>query len=152
MKWTLNGMKTKDMKISDVYDGDTYKIELPVCCRRYVFSCRLLGIDTPEIRSKNKTEKKVGYDVCMYVSKLLLQSDRDIEIHCHDFDKYGRVLCDITLIIGGKRCDLASHLIEMGMGYKYDGGTRLSFKQWYKNPKKSRFFKIPSFLKSKKKY
>lgn len=116
-------------KCVSVYDGDTFKLELPVCCSSFIFSCRLLGIDTAEIRTRNVEEKIVAKEAKAYVAELL--STNAFTVKCHGTDKYGRVLCDILFPeLDGS--DLAELLIAKNYGYRYDGGTKESFEQWYK--------------------
>jgi len=119
-KWTLNGLDTTDVKIVSVYDGDTIRIALPVCCKKYIFNCRIHHIDTPELRTKNTKEKQLAQTVRDYVRKLLKDCS-SIRVKCYDFDKYGRVLCDITI---DDELSLGEHLIEKGYAYRYDGGKR----------------------------
>lgn len=85
-------------KIVRVYDGDTvhitffmYNMNGKKCLYRW--KCRLYGIDTPEIRTKNKEEKKQGLFVRDYLQKLLL--NKCVYIRCYHFDKYGRLLIKI---------------------------------------------------------
>ena len=48
-----------DVKIVSVYDGDTFKVNLPcnfpIFCRN--ISVRVKNIDTPELKTQNKCEK-----------------------------------------------------------------------------------------------
>ena len=116
-------------KCVSVYDGDTFKLELPVCCSSFIFSCRLLGIDTAEIRTKNIEEKKVAKDAKSYVSDLL--TTNVFVVRCHGFDKYGRVLCNIVFPELDSS-ELSELLIAKNFGYRYDGGTKESFDTWHK--------------------
>lgn len=124
--WSLNGLETSDVKVHNVYDGDTFKLILPICCSKYIFNCRLNNIDTPEIRSKNLKEKEIAYIVRDYVRKLL--QNNNFRIKCLDFDKYGRVLCDILL---ENDESLSEHLIKKNYAYEYTGGTKKKFNEWY---------------------
>ena len=55
----FNGYEAQ-VRIVDVYDGDTVKIVFPLTDnepeRLYRWNCRLINIDTPEIRTKNQKE------------------------------------------------------------------------------------------------
>ena len=44
-------------KCVDVYDGDTIQVVFQMQSELFRWTCRLVGIDTPEIRTRNKTEK-----------------------------------------------------------------------------------------------
>ena len=52
---------TKKAKVVSVYDGDTVKIVFPLQEKLYKWNCRLAGVDTPELRTRNKLEKAHGY-------------------------------------------------------------------------------------------
>ena len=65
-EFTLAG-KECIAKIVDVYDGDSVKIVFPLFendpLKLYKWTCRLINIDTPEIRTKNLSEKEFGIKV-----------------------------------------------------------------------------------------
>lgn len=128
-KWSLEGLETKDAKIDKVYDGDTFNLVLPVCCEQYIFPCRLNGVDTPEIRTKNNEEKQLGIEVREYVKKLL--NDTPFVVKCGKFDKYGRILCDVIITIDGREESMAEHLISKQYAYQYAGGTKRPFNEWH---------------------
>ncbi len=48
-EFSLSGMTLKG-KVIECHDGDTCKIALPVLDTFYKFTCRLYGIDTPEMK------------------------------------------------------------------------------------------------------
>ena len=50
-----------EAKVISVYDGDTIKALFPLNGVMYKWNCRLVGIDTPEIRTRNLKEKEFGY-------------------------------------------------------------------------------------------
>ena len=50
-------------KVVSVYDGDTVKCVFPSNGKMYKWNCRLTGVDTPELRTLCKVEKKFGYEV-----------------------------------------------------------------------------------------
>ena len=122
--------KTLAGKYVSIYDGDTFRLELPICCMRFIFSCRLLGVDTAEIRTKNVEEKAVAVEAKEYVRKLL--SENEFEVVCDGLDKYGRVLCEIVFSSLEKRT-LSSFIVEKNYGYRYDGGNKRKFEEWHAN-------------------
>ena len=69
-QFNFNG-DIKQAKVVDVYDGDTIKIVFTVSNKLYKFNCRIIGVDTPELRTKNKKEKKYG----IHVRNKLRESD-----------------------------------------------------------------------------
>jgi endonuclease YncB( thermonuclease family) len=127
-RWSLQGLQitSNAETLQDVYDGDTVSLLLPICCKQFIFNCRIDGIDAPETRTTNLKEKRVGKMVRDYV-KTILEKGR-FKIRCGKFDKYGRVLCDIILPSGE---NLGEHLIRKGYAYKYNGGPRKPFEKWY---------------------
>jgi len=104
--WTNATKKTKIFtfegrkcigKVVDVYDGDTVKIVFPLSekepDRLYKWNCRLINVDTPELRTKNLKEKEFGKLVRNKLREKIL--DNLVYISCMDFDKYGRLLVEI---------------------------------------------------------
>ena len=122
--------KTLVGKYVSIYDGDTFKLELPICCMRFIFSCRLLGVDTAEMRTKNLDEKAVAIEAKEYVRKLL--SENEFQVVCDGLDKYGRVLCDIVFPTLENKT-LTDFVVEQNYGYRYDGGTKQTFEEWRAN-------------------
>ena len=47
-----------ETKVISVYDGDTIKVVFPLNDIFYKWNCRLMGVDTPEIRTRNTKEKE----------------------------------------------------------------------------------------------
>ena len=112
-------------KVVDVYDGDTVKIVFPLSElepeRLYRWNCRLINIDTPEIRTKNLKEKVFGKEVRDHLRKKIL--DKLVYVSCMDFDKYGRLLVEIfedEQYIES----INNWLIVNDYAKKYDGGTK----------------------------
>ncbi len=116
-RWTLQGVVVSDATIEKIVDGDTLNIWIPVCCKRYVFPCRLRGIDTPEIRTKDMEEKASGLRAKQFVEQSL--QDASIEVHCFEFDKYGRVLCDVYFTQKEEKQCLNQVLLQEGLAKPY---------------------------------
>ena len=117
---TLNNVKTSG-KVVQVYDGDTCKIIIPFKHELFKWNCRLTGLDTPELRTKNFKEKECGYYVRDKLRDKIL--NKVITVHCHEFDKYGRLL--VTLYENPTDSkSINDWLIENHYAYKYDGGTK----------------------------
>ena len=112
----------KQAKIVDVYDGDTVKVVFPVSNKLYKFNCRIIGVDTPEIRNKNIEIKKYGIHVRDKLREKIL--NKVVMVECHDFDKYGRLLIDIKDNLNIK---ISEWLIENNYAFAYDGGKK---KDW----------------------
>ena len=134
-------------KVVDIYDADTCKVIFFLDDQFVKFNCRLLGIDTPEMkpsrnkpgRDKEKIKAKQARNrlvqLCtnikckiatLYkkkqVKELLCKNTKIIQIICYDFDKYGRLLIEISDLDDTKTFNQV--LIDEGYAYKYDGGTK----------------------------
>lgn len=110
-----------------VYDGDTITIasklpypESPL----YRFSVRLNGIDCPEIKGKNESEKKCAIIAKQEVTNLIL--NKIVILKNVETEKYGRMLADVY--IGDLH--LNKYLIEKRLAVSYDGGTKISPSDW----------------------
>ena len=145
-EFSLNGKKVV-AKVVDIYDADTCKIVFELDNKLVKFNCRLVGIDTPEMKppksdpnrdaekKKAKQARNRMVQLCsnveceiniMYKKKqikaLLDQHTKLVEVGCYDFDKYGRLLIDITDLEDSKTFNQV--LIDEGFAYSYDGGTK----------------------------
>lgn len=130
-KFSLENLKTQVTFVSN-YDGDTLDIIIPLCCKQYIFRCRLQGIDTPELRTKNNIEKEHALKAKHFLFNKI--SKNNLYAHCHKFDKYGRVLCTLYLSqddLLNETNSVNMDLIHNGLAVTYDGKTKhiWNFKQ-----------------------
>ena len=118
-------------KVVKVYDGDTIHIVFPYFGKMYKWSCRLTGIDTPELRTSNEKEKKYGKMVRDALREKIM--DKVVMIKCGEFDKYGRLLgeifdvdCTIDVIRGEGSFErsINNWMIQNNYAFYYDGGTK----------------------------
>ena len=130
-KFSLEGQKVK-AKVVSVYDGDTVKCVFPLHNTLYKWNCRLEGVDTPELRTKNKLEKKYGYIVRDKLREKIL--NKVIKIKCGDFDKYGRLL--IKIQCDGDDCSVNQWLINKDYAFAYDGDTKKCWKDYLEEKNK----------------
>ena len=114
-------------KVVSVYDGDTVKCVFPSNGKMYKWNCRLTGIDTPELRTLCKVEKKFGYEVRDYLREKIL--NKVVTLHCGDFDKYGRLLVTIQY----DDCMVNQWLIDNNYAFSYDGGTKKKWSDFLSN-------------------
>lgn len=118
-RFSLEGYEVKATVVS-VYDGDTFTAVFPLPMhqdsREYRWSCRIEGIDTPELRSKDIAKKEMAYKARDFARGLLL--NKTVRISLGSFDKYGRVLCK-PYDEEGK--PVAASMIEAGYALDYDG-------------------------------
>ncbi len=142
--FSLEGLTTS-ARVVDVVDGDSIKLILPVFDKFFVFNARLYGIDTPEIKSKDLQERRAAIAARdRLIAELMINSQSPnatsqlscankkqirslfglcpciIQVTCKHFDKYGRLLVDIAA---------TAKLLNDGLGYSYDGGTKQLFLQ-----------------------
>lgn len=93
--FSLEGIRTT-AKVIDCYDGDTITCVFQpgdLSTKQFRWKCRLVGIDTPEIRSRSAEEKEKGIKARDYLRDLIL--NENVELECSKFDKYGRVLVTV---------------------------------------------------------
>ena len=120
----LCGRRGKNGKQRDpVVDGDT----IDVMCDlgydvRIALRLRLMGINTPESRTRNKAEKVLGLAAKDFLKKTL--ESADIEFLSCDRGKYGRVLATLFVVNGDKKLNVNELLVSEGHARYYDGGKR----------------------------
>jgi len=114
--------ETKEAKVLSVYDGDTITVAFPFGDKMFRWNCRLIGVDTPELRTRNKQEKEFGYQVRDNLRNRILK--QIVKLECGDFDKYGRLL---VKVYKDDEC-MNDWLIDNGYAFVYDGGTK---KKWF---------------------
>ena len=137
-----NGLARGKKGIDTIYDGDTIsKMILDLGFNRYMVSTvRIIGIDTPELRTKSQTEKAKGYQARDMLRLLIGNNDMVFEsINAKGTGKYGRALGHIWVctgadvddkgkIIGKKWVNAGNELIKCGLAVEYWGGTKV--KDW----------------------
>ena len=81
---------------------------------------RVAGIDTPESRTRDMYEKKLGLEAKDYLTDQL--DDVPIIIKTEKDCKYGRILG--WLYREGENISIQERMINKGYGWAYDGGTK----------------------------
>lgn len=114
-------------KVVSVYDGDTIKCVFPINEKMYKWNCRINGIDTPEIRTRSSLEKEAGYKARDFLREKILH--KIVTLHCHDFDKYGRLLVNVEI----DNEDISELMIKLEHAFRYDGGTKRDWDEFLKN-------------------
>jgi endonuclease YncB( thermonuclease family) len=87
--------KISKARVIDVYDGDTITCIIKKYNQFVKIKCRLIGIDTPEMRGGTNETKQLAHEARDFLSSLVLNNI--IYIKCDINDKYGRVLVVIFL-------------------------------------------------------
>lgn len=80
---------------------------------------RLAGIDTPESRTRNLEEKKMGLEAKEYLQNKL-DNCNDLRVKTEKDGKYGRMLGWIH----GNDENINNIMVTEGYAWEYDGGTK----------------------------
>lgn len=132
---SFKGQKT-NCKVVSVYDGDTIKVVFPIMgsgsTKLYKWNCRINGVDTPELRTRNQLEKDLGYKVRDELREKIL--GKVGYVVCDKFDKYGRLL--VNIYIDGE--DISKWLIDNEYAFKYNGGKKRDWGEFLENKQKSK--------------
>ena len=106
--------------VDRVVDGDTVDVTLDLGFGIFKKErVRIAGIDTPEKRTLNLKEKRLGRDATEYTEKWF--SDGEIIIRTEKEGKYGRLIG-----LGYKDEECFNHqIVEDGFAFVYDGGTKI---------------------------
>ena len=120
-------------KVIKVYDCDTitiatkfpYLTTLNESNIMYRFHVRLLGIDTPEMKTKNEEEKSIAHLAQKSLSELIL--NKNVTLKNTSLDKYGRILANVYTEQG---IELSKWAIDNRFAVLYDGGTKKPPKSW----------------------
>ena len=116
---TANAFKC--VKFEKNYDGDTLTVSIPNVhpLLGQKVSVRILGIDTPEVKTHDTCEKSAARNAQRLVENLLSHAQR-IDLENVARDKYFRILADVR--VDGK--SVAELLIKNRLAVAYDGGTK----------------------------
>ena len=117
-------------KCVSVYDADS--ATFVVDCGFYIkheIKTRFMGIDTPEIRTKNAEEKKLGLEARDFIRGLILRKQVTIKTYLNKKKqnkkgKFGRYLVDVYY----EDHKLNDLLMLKGYAREYHGGKR---KKWF---------------------
>ena len=126
--------KYRVSSLEKVVDGDTIDVNIDlgfdVCTKQRV---RLLGIDTPESRTRDLEEKKFGLLSKKKLKEWCLKAvasekdDIEIELRCPEADsrgKFGRVLAEIWVSEDGQWPNVNRWMCEEGYAVPYVGQNK----------------------------
>lgn len=118
-------------RVIKVYDGDTITIAAKLenggpKSDVYRFSVRLLGIDTPEMKSHYEAEKNLAKKAKEALSEQIL--GQMVTLENVSMEKYGRVLANVMY----KGKNMNEWMIQEGHALKYNGGTKEIPEEWRK--------------------
>ena len=85
-------------QVVDVYDGDTFKIDLPSMHPLFGddISIRLFGVDTPEMRGTTDEVKALAMQAQQVTEKALKEASK-IELRNPQRGKYFRIICEVWI-------------------------------------------------------
>lgn len=112
-KFSLDG-KRFHAKCVKAYDADSINIVFWHNERLVRWATRLYGINAPEVTGEEKPEGIVARD---WIRDMVL--DKEVWVECYNFEKYGRLLCDIYLNDKFEGPTLSDMVLENGMGVPY---------------------------------
>ena len=113
------------MTIAKVVDGDTVDVDIDlgfgmVYKKQRV---RMLGIDTPESRTRDLVEKKFGKASKKHL-KELLESAESITLISHDKGKFGRILGELFVHEEGIKVNVNEQMITDHHAVPYTGENK----------------------------
>ena len=119
------------VKVVKVVDGDTIDVDIDlgfgmVYKKQRV---RMMGIDTPESRTRDKVEKLFGKASKKHLKKLLEECE-SISLVSHDKGKFGRILGDIFTHhveghpVFGHKVNINKQMILDSHAVPYTGGSK----------------------------
>ena len=116
-------------EITKVVDGDTIDVVIDLGFDIYKHErVRIAGIDTPEKRTRDLEEKKLGIDATNWMKATLedtINGEHELTIRTElngGGGKYGRLLG--WLYVGDEEKSLNEQMIDEGYAWCYDGGTK----------------------------
>jgi micrococcal nuclease len=113
-------------KVSKVVDGDTIDVDIDLVFNiSFTSRVRLAGIDTPESRTTDKTEKALGLEAKAFL-KSAIDSAKTVVIKTEKMDsseKYGRILGWVFL--DGSETSINEEMIKAGHAWGYLGDTKV---------------------------
>lgn len=117
------------VEINRVLDGDTIDVTIDLGFDLYKKErVRVAGVDTPEKRTRDLEEKKLGIDATNWLKEKLegaISGDDELSVRTElvgGVGKYGRLLG--WLYIGDSTVSLNEQMIDEGYAWCYDGGTK----------------------------
>ena len=113
-------------KVEGVVDGDTIDVLIDLGFDiLFASRVRLAGIDTPESRTKNLAEKKLGLEAKEYL-KYKLKDAKSVKIKTEKMDsseKYGRILG--WIFIDDQLVSINDQMINNRYAWGYLGDTKV---------------------------
>ena len=117
-----------EAKLKRVVDGDTVDAYIDLGFNVHVDKrIRLQGIDTPESRTRDLTEKRYGLGAKYRMIELLEENDNIFVVKSHGTGKFGRVLGEL-FHHPESELSINQMLIDEGHAVAYFGGSKQEVK------------------------
>ena len=114
-------------KVKRIIDGDTIDAYIDLGFDVWITKrIRFMGIDTPESRTRDLTEKRYGKGATHRLTEMLEQADNKFILKSHGTGKFGRVLGELFII--GDLVSINDRLINEGHAVEYFGGSKQEVK------------------------
>ena len=115
------------VKVQRVVDGDTIDVSVDLGFDIWHNArVRMMGIDTPESRTRNLEEKALGLASKARLKELLKGKKIRLECSKEGKGKFGRILADVvTIDKEGNEININNRLIEEGHARPYYGGKKI---------------------------
>jgi endonuclease YncB( thermonuclease family) len=117
--FSLDGYRATAVVVK-VYDGDSIHAVFDYMGKPFKWNCRIAHVDAPEMRAKDADVKAKAVEARDQLKALIL--NKTVQLDCGAFDKYGRLLVEITVPESQLRVD--RWLVENGHAKPYEGGTK----------------------------
>ncbi len=111
-----------------VYDGDTFSLIFEFNNNIIKYKCRCIGYDTAEMKPKlnvpnREKEIELAHKAkARFIELLSKHPSKLVKVDCLNFDKYGRILVNVSNMVDTK--SINEIMIEEGHGKPYSGGTK----------------------------
>jgi micrococcal nuclease len=124
-------------KVKRIVDGDTIDAYIDLGFNVHVDKrIRFMGIDTPESRTRDLTEKRYGLGAKYRLTEMLESNGNVFTLQSHGTGKYGRVLGELFIKQGDgpsnetefTDINVNERLIEEGHAVAYFGGSKQEVK------------------------
>ena len=114
-----------------VIDGDTVDVDIDLGFGiwRKKERVRLLGVDTPESRTRDEEEKKYGLLAKNFLCKMLDDCQIILKTYKDAEGKFGRILGELWR--EGDTISINTHLINNYHGVQYKGHSKIEIKKMH---------------------
>lgn len=108
-------MYTYNAKVIRVIDGDTVELDIDLGFTiHWKSSCRLYGVNTPELKSSDKDERLKALEAKNFLIQELPVGS-DVTINSKKLDKYGRPLVEVI----NNHININQELLVLGLAKEY---------------------------------